>query len=124
MAALGISISLGSDGITIGDLSSAARTREGKSLLESLDTYVAVDIETTGLDPSWDEIIELGAIKVQNGSAVEEFQSLVKPNNPIDAFITDLTGITHEMLAEASSIGDALPSFLDFVGDQPVVAQR
>lgn len=126
MAAPGISISIGPDGLTIGGLSSATHLREGKgkSLLESLDTYVAIDIETTGLDPSWDEIIELGAVRVQNGTAVEEFQSLVKPNNPIDTFITELTGITNEMLAGALSIEAALPSFIDFVDDQPIIAHN
>lgn len=123
MAATGISISIGVDGLSVIE-PSAKREGKGKSLLEPFDTYVAVDIETTGLDPSWDEIIEIGAIRVINGIAAEEFQSLVRPSSPIAAFITGLTGITNEMLADAPGITAVLPGFLEFIGDQPIIAHN
>ena len=80
MAAHGISISIGAGGLSVIE-PSTIREGKGKSLLEAFDTYVAVDIETTGLDPSWDEIIEIGAIRVINGTAAKEYQSLVRPSN-------------------------------------------
>lgn len=93
-----------------------ARTEKGKSMLDLLDSYTVIDLETTGLDPLYDSIIELAAIHVENGRIVEQFSSLVNPGYEIDDFITELTGITNEMLASAPSIDSILPSFLDFVG--------
>ena len=83
-----------------------------------------VDLETTGLDPSCDEIIEFAAIRVVNSVVVSEFQSLVKPSFPIDGFITELTGITNEMLKTAPAISDVLPCFLAFVGSSAIVAHN
>jgi len=115
-----LTISLGIGGVP----SPTKREHKGKSLLESVENYVVVDLETTGLDPTYDEIIEFAAIKVDNGKIVSEFQSLVKPSEPIGEFITDLTGITNEMLADAPSIADVLPRFLAFVGKDIVVAHN
>jgi DNA polymerase-3 subunit epsilon len=123
MAAHGISISIGAGGLSVIE-PSTIREGKGKSLLEAFDTYVAVDIETTGLDPSWDEIIEIGAIRVINGTAAKEYQSLVRPSNPIDTFITELTGITNEMLVNAPEITTVLPGFLEFGGNLPIIAHN
>jgi len=102
----------------------ANREHKGKSLLDCIEDYVVVDLETTGLDPSYDEIIEFAAVMVQNGAVVSKFQSLVKPSFTIDGFITDLTGITNEMLSTAPSIESALSNFLEFVGVSTVVAHN
>lgn len=113
--------------ITIGTgntLTVSKREQKGNSLLNSIDNYVVIDLETTGLDPSYDEIIEFAAVRVENGTIVSEFQSLVKPSFPIDGFITELTGITNEMLSNAPSVDAVLPSFLDFVGQSIVVAHN
>ena len=67
--------------------------------MKSPDTFVCVDLETTGLDPKLCEIIEIGAVKVENGRITAEFAELVKPSRPIPDFITHLTGITDEMPA-------------------------
>ena len=115
-----LTISLGIGGVP----SSTKREHKGKSLLESIDNYTVVDLETTGLAPSYDEIIEFAAVKVENGKIVSEFQSLVKPSEPIGEFIIDLTGITNEMLETAPRITDVLPSFLAFVGKDIVVAHN
>ena len=64
-------------------------------------TYVSIDLETTGLDPHHNEIIEVGAVKFQDGRTLAEFQSLVKPRQAMPAAITELTGITDEDLADA-----------------------
>ena len=81
-----------------------AQREKGKSLLDFPSNYVLFDIETTGLDPEYDEIIEIGAIKVDNNKVMDEFHSLIKPDNEIDEFITNLTGITNEMVENAANI--------------------
>ena len=95
-------------------------TREfkGNNLAISIDDYVVIDIETTGLDPNWDDIIEVGALRVSGGNVVDEFSSLVKPESgQVPSFISKLTGITNEMLADAPRIDDILPRYRDFIGD-------
>jgi len=93
-----------------------ARTEKGDSLLDLLDSYTVIDLETTGLDPLYDSIIEIAAVHVEKGRIVDQFNTLVNPGYEIDDFIIELTGITNEMLASAPSIEKILPSFLDFVG--------
>ena len=100
------------------------REHKGRSLVAFLSNYVLVDLETTGLDPSYDEIIEIGAIRMENGKQAATYQTFVKPGYPIDEFITDLTGITNEMVADAPAIQDALPDFLDFVGNSILVGHN
>ena len=97
---------------------------KGNSVLKSNSNFCVVDIETTGLDPEYDEIIELAAIKVSDGNVVETFSRLVKPENPIDEFIEELTGITNEMLKNQEPIKNVLPDFLRFVGDNLIVGHN
>lgn len=85
--------------------------------------YVVVDLETTGLKPSECEIIEIGAVKV-TGNKQETFQSLVKPTYPISRAITNLTHITNDMVKDVPSIDEVLPRFLDFLGDNIIVAHN
>lgn len=94
------------------------------SIIGFPDNFVVMDFETTGLDRTWDEIIEIGAIKVENDEVVDTFSSLVKPSLPIDPFITELTGITNEMLADAPPIETVMPLFLDFLGDNIIVGHN
>ncbi len=100
--------------------------RSGKGTSEAYfpNSYVIIDLETTGLSPEYDEIIELGAIKVENGECCETYQSLVKPKCDIDEFIAELTGITNEMVASAPSIEEVLPAFFTFIGDGVVVGHN
>lgn len=86
--------------------------REG--VLENA-TYVIFDLETTGLSAQFDEIIEIGAIKVVQHQVVESFHSLVKPKSEINDFITSKTNITQTMVSDAPSIDEVLPKFLDFI---------
>jgi len=102
----------------------STREYKGKSLLEFPDSYVAIDIETTGLDPNYDEIIEIAALKIQNGSETDRFHSLVNPKCEIDEFIESLTGITNAMLEAAPDLEIVLPQFLEFVGDNVVVGHN
>ena len=100
------------------------REEKGCSLFEIPTDYVVLDLETTGLDPTWNEIIEIGAIRVRNLDIVDTFSQLIKPSEPIDDFIAELTGITNEMVADAPSIEEVLPGFLQFVGNDIVVGHN
>lgn len=82
----------------------------GKSYIAFPTSYCVVDLETTGLSPDWDDIIEIGAIKFLHGEEVDRFQTLV--NRPyIPAFITELTGITLGMLKDAPRIDAGFTCF-------------
>lgn len=94
------------------------------SLIDFPDSYVVLDFETTGLDRRWDEIIEIGALKVEANAVVDRFSSLIKPSISLDPFITELTGITNEMLANAPSIETVMPLFIDFLGDSIIVGHN
>lgn len=83
--------------------------------LEFPSDYTVIDIETTGLSCDKCEIIELSALKIRNFRVVDKFSSLVKPKGQINSFITSLTGISNEMVKEASSITSVLPKFIEFV---------
>lgn len=100
------------------------REFKGNSEISLLDSFVVIDIETTGLDPEYDEIIELGAFKVKEGKITETFSKLVKPKYEISEFITQLTGITNEMVANEPSIEVVLPQFLSFISDYKVVGHN
>ncbi len=93
------------------------KKEKGDGLFAFPDTYVVIDIETTGLSPNNCEIIELSAFKVENNEITDTFTSLVKPSAPIPEFIEELTGITNEMVSTAPSIADILPSYIDFLGE-------
>jgi len=98
---------------------------KAKTQLLVTNDYVVVDTETTGLDARWGEIIELGAIKVSSGEVTDSFSTLVKPQFlPLDEFITELTGITTEMVMEAPPLANVLPDFIDFIGDSPIVGHN
>lgn len=100
------------------------REQKGKSLLIFPSDYTVIDIETTGLSPEYDDIIEISALKYRNKELTEKFSTLVNPTYEISDFITQLTGITNEMLAPAPIISDVLPQFLDFLGDDIMVGHN
>lgn len=95
-----------------------------KTRLLAFSDYVALDTETTGLSTEWCELIEVAAVRYHDGQKVESFQELVRPELfYIPEFITELTGITEDMLYDARMIEDVLPEYLGFIGDSPVVGQ-
>lgn len=100
--------------------------REQKGICQDSlsDNYVVFDIETTGLSPKKDEIIEISALKIYNNQIVDRYTSLVNPGRSIEEFTTKLTGITNEMLEFSLSYKDVLPQFLSFVGDSIVLAHN
>lgn len=79
--------------------------------------YTALDIETTGLDPKYDKIIEVAAVKVRGNRIVDEFQSMVSPGRQLEERITKLTGITDEMLKDAPKPEQVIPKLLTFIGE-------
>ena len=89
------------------------RTFKGDSLLIAVDNYVVVDLETTGVSPARDRILEIGAVRVEGGNVTAEYSRLVNPGRPVGSFITNLTGISDEMVRTASPIDDVLPDFLN-----------
>src|SRR5690606_24028898 len=78
----------------------------------------------TGGSPADCGITEIGAVKVRGGEVIGEFQTLVRPNTPIPAFITVLTGISNAMVADAPRITSALPAFLEFARGSVLVAHN
>lgn len=81
------------------------------------DSYVCIDLETTGLEPKRDKIIEIGAVKVEHNMIVEEWETFVNPNRKLEERIVELTGIHDEQLRDAPLITDILPELLGFLGD-------
>ncbi len=100
------------------------REHKGKSLLKWVDNYVLVDIETTGLSPRTDEIIEIGAIKVRKNEIVDTFNTLLKIDRYLNPFITRLTGITNEMLEEGIEQEEALEGFVEFAGNDIIMGHN
>lgn len=100
------------------------RPNKGLSLIELPSDYVLLDLETTGLNPVEDSIIEIGAIKVREFDITDTFVSFVRPSHRISGFITNLTGITNDMVAGAGSIETVLPAFMDFVGSSLVMGHN
>ena len=81
-------------------------------------------METTGLSPYFHKITEVAAVKLRKGSIIDEFQTLVNPECRIPRFITGLSGISNEMVKTAPKIQKILPSFHDFLSDNPFVAHN
>lgn len=89
-----------------------------------LKSYIAFDVETTGLNPMENEIIEIGALKVRDGKVAERFMEFIKPSDAISPAITSLTGITNEMVADARSRCQVVGEFLEFCGDDILIGHN
>jgi CRISPR-associated protein Cas2 len=112
--------------------SKAAKLRKAKQFAQkkqkgnfSPQTYVVIDIETTGLSVAEDEIIEIGALLIEDGNIKGKFQSLIKTSKQISSSIEDLTGISNEILyIEGRELVDVMQEFLEFVNDLPVISHN
>ncbi len=105
------------------------RNHKGKNLISFPNSFTIIDIETTGLSPKHDQIIELSALKVSDNVIIDSFSSLVKPTPDsnglyVDDFITSLTGITNEMLADAPDITPTLQKYLEFLGNDILIGHN
>lgn len=88
------------------------------------DVFVAIDIETTGLNPTCDEIIEVSAVRYRNGHEVEAYETFVKPTRPLGVFITLFNGITNDMVADAPAVGEIMPPLRAFIGDSVLLGHN
>lgn len=113
------------------------RELKGKSIIALPSEYVVIDTETTGLDYQFCDLIEVSAIRYSSGVPLETFSSLIQPppyevddeldtcyTEYVNEFITQLTGITNEMLADAPKSESVIPSLLDFLGNSILIGHN
>ncbi|PLR84248.1 PolC-type DNA polymerase III [Bacillus canaveralius] len=112
----GVEVNLVDDGVPIAYNSSHRRLEE--------DMYVVFDVETTGLSAVYDKIIELAAVKVQNGEIIDRFERFADPHHPLSATTINLTGITDDMVRGAPEIEDVLADFKQWADDAVLVAHN
>lgn len=101
----------GCEAYLVDDLDDTVMESKGQSLR---DSFVVFDLETTGFSPTRNRIIEIGAVKVENGKITERYSTFVNPGVKIPKRITELTGINDDMVKDAPDIRDVLPQFLEF----------
>lgn len=89
-----------------------------------IDSYVSIDLETTGLNPKRDKIIEIGAVKIREGGEVAHFSTLINPGRTLEPRIVELTGIRDEDLIHAPDIKEVLPELLAFLGEDVLLGHR
>ena len=118
---LGIKIIYGLEGYMTNDKKDIITNYDSNT---SYNEFVIFDIETTGLSSINDMITEIGAIKIVDGNVVDTFSQLVNPERSISEFITNLTGITNEMVTDKPKINEVIHSFNKFIGDSVLVAHN
>lgn len=111
----------GVEAYIVDDLKDIVTNAKGQSLD---DCYIVFDIETTGFSPLQNKIIEIGAVKVLNGSVIERYSTFVNPEVPIPFEIEKLTGINDNMVLDAPKIEQVLPEFLEFCQGAVMVAHN
>ena len=89
--------------------------------MQDSQIYVAIDLETTGLNSSNDEIIDIGAVKFNENGTIDTYSSLIKPNQLISKFITQLTKISNHDVLNAPKIEDVKDEFIDFLENFPII---
>jgi DNA polymerase-3 subunit alpha (Gram-positive type) len=117
-----IKVILGSELYMVDDISDIVTNSDNRLIAE--EVYTVFDLETTGLNGHSNEIIEIGAIKLSGSRIVDKYSAFVKPERKIPKKITELTGISSDMVENAQSIEEVLPKFLEFIGDSTLVAHN
>ena len=90
---------------------------------ESL-SYIVFDIETTGLNATKDELIQISAVKIEKGEKIDSFNEYITPSQPLSDFIKKITNITDEDIMNSKSLPEVLQNFLDFVQDSVLIAHN
>ena len=116
-----IKVLYGVEGYLVDDSAKITEGCDGKSFD---DTFVVFDLETTGLNKYKEEITEIGAVKIQGNKIIDRYSVFVNPGRHIPEKITQLTGITDDMVADAPTIKEILPEFLKFCSGCILVAQN
>ncbi len=88
------------------------------------NSYIAIDLETTGLNPKTERIIEIGAVKVENGAVIDRYSTFVSPERKLDERIEKLTGICDADLKDAPVLDEVLPKLLSFCGEMPLLGHH
>ncbi len=96
----------------------------GKKMNTYTPDYVVFDLETTGINCKSDEVIEISAVRVRGGKAVDEFSTLVNPGIPIPDGASTVNGIYDDMVANSPGFEEALKDFLEFIGDDVLVGHN
>ena len=117
----GFKLIFGCEGYFVDDLKNLVINSKGQDLNTE---YIVFDIETTGLSQKKNKIIEIGAVKVKDGEEIDRFSEFINPEEPIPYSIEQLTSITDEMVMHAPTVDVILPKFLEFCGDDIVVAHN
>ncbi|WP_367566999.1 PolC-type DNA polymerase III [Lacrimispora sp.] len=89
-----------------------------------VSSYIAVDLETTGLDPKLDKVIEIGAVRVLDGQIREVYETFVNPHRKLEEEVAALTGISDDQVESAPEIGEVIKAFLEFAGDLPLLGHH
>lgn len=118
---LGMNVIYGMEAYFVDDTAKAIFGTQSESFKGE---FCVFDIETTGLSSLTDRIIEIGAVILKNGEIVDSFDEFVNPEIPISEKITELTGITDDMVKDAQTIDAVLPKFLKFAGKRILVAHN
>ncbi len=113
-----IKVIYGTEAYFVNDMISSVKGSTERNLDEE---FICFDIETTGLSPHKDRITEIGAVRVINGEITDSFSTFVNPLMPIPAKITQLTGITNDMVADAPAEEEAVKKFFEFCGENAVL---
>ena len=92
--------------------------------MNRIKDYTVVDLEMTGLAAKLDKIIEIGAVKVRDGQIVDTYAMLVNPQIPVPQKVTELTGITDEMVSSGEDMDKAVGGLIEFIGDDVLVGQN
>lgn len=98
--------------------------KRGNSLQDYVADYIVFDLETTGISPNYDSIIEISAVKVVNKKVTDTFSSLVNPERPIPYGATAVNGISNEMVADEPVLDEVFPQFIEFIDNDILVGHN
>lgn len=110
--------------VDIKEENTSVRPFKGESIREPIDNYTVIDLETTGKYVTSCEIIEMSAVRIRNNEIADTFTTLIKPNNELTPIISNITGITNEMLKNAPKIEDKIQEYINFIGNDVIVGHN